>query len=305
VFEFDLPLFFPHYFPTDPTPDPSGDGVGETVTLQDGETCAASAWIAYAPINLNDLKKGYSVYDVYDTENEAREDIQKALEMWRRRGNVIEHTGDYWFTWIDRENGRRHLHFICTAPTNWQARAAEILATLPTDPTPEPSGEGVAVCHSYETAAPCYSTSEKSEPTTKTEPTRNQEIAKIILQQLGGRQFAMMTGAKQFVAIDNGVRFRIGRNATRANLVKIVLRGDDTYNMEFWHIGQEVNPYTILMRYANKGLSEEEFNKQVKAATERAEKAAEPVKLKTYEGIYCDQLQELFTQYTELYTRLF
>ena len=33
-----------------------------------------------------------------------------------------------------------------------------------------------------------YSTSEKSEPT------RNQEIAKIILQQLGGRQFAMMTG---------------------------------------------------------------------------------------------------------------
>ena len=32
-----------------------------------------------------------------------------------------------------------------------------------TDPTPEPSGEGVAVCHSYETGAPCYSTSEKSE----------------------------------------------------------------------------------------------------------------------------------------------
>lgn len=33
-----------------------------------------------------------------------------------------------------------------------------------------------------------------------------------------------------------------------------------------------------------------EINKQVKAATERAEKAAEPVKLKAYEGIYCDQL---------------
>ena len=174
-----------------------------------------------------------------------------------------------------------------------------------TDPTPEPSGEGVAACHSYETGAPCYSTSEKSEPATKSEPTQNQEIAKIILQQLGGRQFAMMTGAKQFVAIDNGLRFRIGKNKTRANLVKIVLRGDDTYNMEFWHIGQEVNPYTILMRYADKGLSPDEFNKQVKAATERAQKAAEPVKLKAYEGIYCDQLQELFTDYTELYTRLF
>ena len=28
VFEFNLPLFFPHYFPTDPAPEPSGDGVG-------------------------------------------------------------------------------------------------------------------------------------------------------------------------------------------------------------------------------------------------------------------------------------
>ena len=206
-------------------------------------------------------------------------------------------------------NGQMVEHFR----TFWQAERymlAEIAKGLqpyhkPTDPTPDSSGEGVGVCHSYETGAPCYSTSAKSEPTAKAEPTRNQEIAKIILQQLGGRQFAMMTGAKQFVAIDNGVRFRIGRNKTRANLVKIVLRGDDTYNMEFWHIGQEVNPYTILMHYANKGLSEEEFNKQVKAATERAQKAAEPVKLKAYEGIYCDQLQELFTQYTELYTRLF
>ena len=136
-------------------------------------------------------------------------------------------------------------------------------------------------------------------------PNKNKEIANIILQQLGGRHFAMMTGAKQFVAIDNGIRFRIGRNATRANCVKVVLRFDDTYNMEFWYIGKEVNPYTILMRYAKKGLSEEEFNKQATAAIDRAKKAAEPVKLKAYEGIYFDQLQELFTQYTELYTRLF
>ena len=195
-----------------------------------------------------------------------------------------------------------------------------------TDPTPDPSGEGedVGTCHSYEQGAPCYSTSEKlrnseskesdafnlpsrdeRRPSAKPQPTRNQTIAKVIVQQLGGNQFAMMTGAKQFVAIENGVRFRIGKNKTRANMVKITLRWDDTYNMEFWHIGQEVNPYTILMRYANKGLSAEEFNKQVKDATERAQKAAEPVKLKAYEGIYCDQLQELFTEYTELYTRLF
>ena len=135
VFEFDLPLFFPHFFPTDPEPEPSGEG--DTVTLQKGETCAASCWVAYAPEDLNDLSKGYSVYDVYDTESEARDDLQKALKFWHRRGNVIEHTGNDWFTWLDRENSRRHLHFICTAPTDWQARAAEILAALPTDPKPE------------------------------------------------------------------------------------------------------------------------------------------------------------------------
>ena len=42
----------------------------------------------------------------------------------------------------------------------------QVLAQYPTDPTPDPSGEGVGVCHSYETGAPCYSTSEKSEPIT-------------------------------------------------------------------------------------------------------------------------------------------
>ena len=180
-----------------------------------------------------------------------------------------------------------------------EARRAAYYRTAPTSPAAIVAASLGVVCHSYEAGTPCYTKSEKSEPT------RNQVIAKIILQQLGGGQFAMMTGAKEFVAIDNGVRFRIGKNHSRANVVKIILRGDDTYNMEFWYIGQEVNPYTILMRYADKGLSSEEFNKQVKEATERAQKAAEPVKLKAYEGIYCDQLQELFTEYTELYTRLF
>lgn len=50
VFEFNFPLFFPHFFPTDPTPEPSGDGAGichsfdtnqDTATLQEaGEITA-------------------------------------------------------------------------------------------------------------------------------------------------------------------------------------------------------------------------------------------------------------------------
>lgn len=133
----------------------------------------------------------------------------------------------------------------------------------------------------------------------------NKQIANTILQQLGGRQFIMMTGANNLVAIENGLRFRIGRNGTRTNVVKIVLKGDDTYRMQFIYQGREVNPGTILIKYADKGLSEQEYNDVVTKAIERAKKNAEPKVLQEYDGVYCDQLQELFTNYTKLYTRLF
>lgn len=135
--------------------------------------------------------------------------------------------------------------------------------------------------------------------------TQNQEIANTILQQLGGRQFIMMTGAKQLVAIENGLRFRIGRNGSEANMVRIVLKDDDTYLMQFIKIGNAVNPYMILLRYANKGLSEAEYNAKVRAATEKAKKAAEPKVLQEYDGIYCDQLEDLFRDFTKMNTRLF
>ena len=135
--------------------------------------------------------------------------------------------------------------------------------------------------------------------------TRNQEIAQTILNQFGGHKFAVMTGAKNFVAIDNGVRFNIGRNGSRANLVKVVLDWDDTYTMSFIKQGKLANEYSILIKYANKGLSAEEYNEQVKKAIERAKKNAEPKVLQEYSGLYFDQLQEFFTQYTKMYTRLF
>ena len=37
----------------------------------------------------------------------------------------------------------------------------KVLAQYPTDPAPDPSGEGVGICHSYEKGAQCYSTPEK------------------------------------------------------------------------------------------------------------------------------------------------
>ena len=135
--------------------------------------------------------------------------------------------------------------------------------------------------------------------------TRNQEIAQTILNQFGGHKFVVMTGAKNFVAIDNGIRFNIGKNGSRANLVKVVLDWDDTYTMSFIRQGKSANEYSILIKYANKGLSKEEYNEQVKKAIERAKKNAEPKVLQEYSGLYFDQLQEIFTQYTKMYTRLF
>lgn len=103
------------------------------------------------------------------------------------------------------------------------------------------------------------------------------DIATTILQQLGGNKFIVMTNAKNFVSVKDGIRFSIGRNGSKANMVLITLKWDDTYTMQFWRKGSEVNPY----------------------------KNAEPKMLKEYDGIYCNQLQELFTEYTGLYTKLF
>ena len=61
----------------------------------------------------------------------------------------------------------------------------------------------------------------------------NTAVANTIYQQLGGGRFAAMTGAKNFLAIDNGLRFRIGRNASKANMVEIKLNGLDLYDIKF------------------------------------------------------------------------
>ena len=93
--------------------------------------------------------------------------------------------------------------------------------------------------------------------------------ASEILRQLGGRRFIAMTGAKQFVKDDKTqtIVFKIGRNEAGINYVKIKLNSMDTYDMEF-----------VKMR-AGKRTTISEAN-----------------------GIYNDQLQDIFTEHTGLYT---
>lgn len=113
---------------------------------------------------------------------------------------------------------------------------------------------------------------------------RHLEVAETILRQLGGNKFIVMTGAKNFIALNEyggALYFQIGKNASKANRVKITLQWDDTYTVEFI----KYTPY--------------KFN--VKTGKETHEKNDV---LKTVEGVYCDTLQEVFTDYTGMYTHL-
>lgn len=112
---------------------------------------------------------------------------------------------------------------------------------------------------------------------------RNHEIATTILQQLGGKRFIVMTGAKDFTTIDNGLRFKIGRNGSKANMVEIKLNGLDLYDMEF----VKYSPAHLSINH-KKGTADwkEEVRKTVRE----------------FHDIFFDQMQELFTETTGLYT---
>lgn len=76
--------------------------------------------------------------------------------------------------------------------------------------------------------------------------TRNQEIANTILQQLGGaNRLVMMTGAYNFVAIQNGLSFKIKN--PKANYIKITLNGKDLYDLEVGRI--RGNSYKVVSQY--------------------------------------------------------
>ncbi len=60
-------------------------------------------------------------------------------------------------------------------------------------------------------------------------------IAKTILEQIGGRRFAAMTGSKDFIDMGNGLRMSLARNKTSANRLDIIYdAGADLYNMRFY-----------------------------------------------------------------------
>jgi hypothetical protein len=99
------------------------------------------------------------------------------------------------------------------------------------------------------------------------------ETAKTILEQLGGRKFIVMTGAKNFMGDANMLRFQLPSTAhyvkNGINVVRITLGANDLYTVEFIKVrGTKVTPVS------------------------------------THDGIYFDGLQSLFTEHTGLRTSL-
>ena len=98
----------------------------------------------------------------------------------------------------------------------------------------------------------------------------NMQIAQTILNQLGGNKFIAMTGSKNFGAGENYLSMNLTRNKIKAQYLTITLNSMDTYDMCFFSVDKQ-------------------FNRTVKASIE---------------GVYCDMLQDIFTQHTGLYTHL-
>jgi len=96
-------------------------------------------------------------------------------------------------------------------------------------------------------------------------------IAQTILEQLGGRRFTVMTGAKNYVDHGNALSFHLGRNSSRANVIKITLDPSDTYTLEMGRYSRKNLEYTVL---------------------------------ETTSDIYAEDLTRIFTQKTGLATRL-
>ncbi|HJG89326.1 hypothetical protein [Barnesiella viscericola] len=100
-------------------------------------------------------------------------------------------------------------------------------------------------------------------------------IAQTILEQIGGRRFAVMTGSKNFTDLGNGLLMNLAKNTTSANRLEIIYdEVTDLYNMRFYR----------------KTFSKKTFESKTKDIAK-------------YEGVYFDMLEYIFTEETGLYTR--
>ena len=122
----------------------------------------------------------------------------------------------------------------------------------------------------------------------QTTTTTTPQFVKDIYSQLGGHKFLYITGSKiqYYSNEDQSLTLKLSRNAAKSQYLKIAVGSMDTYTMTFTAIKKTVNK-----QYSLPGIKK--IYNEI------------PVTVKEFKGIYCDQLQPLFTQITGLYTNLF
>jgi len=102
----------------------------------------------------------------------------------------------------------------------------------------------------------------------------NMQVSQTILEQLGGRRFIAMTGAKRFVGGNNTLSFKLPSTphyvAKGINGVRITLNPSDTYTVSF---------------FKSRGHNQ-------------------PTLVEEHSEIYNDMLQDVFTMVTGLQTSL-
>lgn len=106
------------------------------------------------------------------------------------------------------------------------------------------------------------------------------QIAETTLQQLGGRKFIMMVGAKDIYSVNKGegLTFKFMRGAkNKATHCTVNLDPSDTYTVEFSKVVCKKDPTLGIRTPEKKTVS-------------------------NFEGIYWDQLTELFRNETGLAT---
>lgn len=107
-------------------------------------------------------------------------------------------------------------------------------------------------------------------------------VANTIHHQIGGKEFIFMTGSKIIRVLEDGIVYKLAKNKTMANELKITLNGNDLYDLEF---SKHTHP---------------KLNKKTWEWVGEKQKV-----IKTYTDIYFDQLKEIFTETTGLETTLF
>ena len=105
----------------------------------------------------------------------------------------------------------------------------------------------------------------------------NEDIGNTIYRQLGGNRFRLMTGAKNLTWDDknNELSMKIGKNNLGANYFVVKLTPMDLYDI----------------RFESRRWNRKTYDLNIKVKAE-------------YTNIYADQLQNVFTEATGLYTRM-